>query len=127
MWLADFFENGGAHDLKIEFTRSKPGNRKQRKRINWGAVWLFRMILEETSKKEDVFERAKAELAIGKNRAEEYWNLVKSEIARETEDECYKETYLAYKRATLLERAERGPSEVRDTLTNLDCANLPSR
>jgi len=111
LWLADFFENGGAGELKIEFKRSGPGNKRQRKRINYGALWLFRMIMEETPRKDDVFERARTELRIGKNRAQEYWNHVKADIALEAEDEFRKESYLEYKRLTLLERAEQGAPE----------------
>lgn len=114
LWLADFFENGYAENLSVKFGQNGRGNKKQRTRENIGAIWLFRMITEETPRKEDVFERAKAELDIGRNRAEEYWKRIKADIAREAEDEYRKEPYLEFKRLTLLERAEQGAPEPRE-------------
>jgi len=105
-WLADFFENGGAGDLKVAFTRSRAGNPRQRKSMNYGALWLFRMLTEECRGKEDAFARAKKELHIGKNRAEEYWQKIKEDKAKEAKDPCYAEGYLGWKEAMLQERAD---------------------
>jgi hypothetical protein len=112
-WLADFFENGGAGDLKFTLTRSRPGNPRAKRKYPWNPsgvytphTWPFRMLTEECGTKEEAFERAREELNIGKNRAEKYWQNIKEQKAREAEDPYYAETYQGWKEGTLQERAD---------------------
>jgi hypothetical protein len=109
-WLADFFENGGTGGLKFTVTRSRVGNPRQIKRTNIGAVWRFRMLTEECRTKEEAFARAKKELKIGKNRAEEYWVRIREDIAAAAEEPWKGEAYQGWKEAVAQEQIdnERG-------------------
>jgi hypothetical protein len=68
------------------------------------------MLTEECRTKEEAFARAKKELKIGKNRAEEYWVRIREDIAAAAEEPWKGEAYQGWKEAVAQEQIdnERG-------------------
>ncbi len=75
-WLADIFDNG-SETLKVEFKRTKRGNPDRQLAFDWESYRAFERIVDEEKTIESAFARVNDKLGIGKNRAREYWNLMK--------------------------------------------------